>query len=280
VTRPLPPARAWDPAFAARYPAFEPLRASVSALRSTAFPSIADLQRLVESVSSRLMVGDARRPLRVVVEGSARREAYETRIFRTGELPVRAGDLHDLFNVLVWTCFPQAKAALNARHVSELDAELPGRRGRVRDALTQFDEDGMIVLSSAPELLELMRAFRWKDLFWARRGEVGRHVRFVVFGHALYEKLLAPFVGVTAKALLLDAEPELIAAPARDELPVVDRRLAQRLADPLRLCSPADLAPVPVLGIPGWFAANCCESFYDDKAYFRPGRRASRPRLP
>jgi hypothetical protein len=179
---------------------------------------------------------------------------------------VRSNDWHDLFNVLVWCLFPRAKAALNARHVIEMEHEPRGRRGRARDALTQFDEDGVIVLSSAPELLELIRAFKWKELFWNRRAEALEHLRFLVFGHALYEKLLEPFVGVTGKAVLLDVIAGI------DDAAGTDNRVAEWIEAGM-LGSPADLQPLPVLGIPGWYAPSLEASFYDNAAYFRPGRR-------
>ena len=40
-----------------------------------------------------------------------------------------------------------------------------------------------------------------------------------------------------------------------------------------RLASPRDLAPLPVLGIPGWWPTNDAPAFYDDARYFRPGRQ-------
>jgi len=42
------------------------------------------------------------------------------------------------------------------------------------------------------------------------------------------------------------------------------------------LRSPSDLHPVPLLGVPGWHPDTADESFYDDRDYFRPGRRARR----
>ena len=38
------------------------------------------------------------------------------------------------------------------------------------------------------------------------------------------------------------------------------------------MLGPAELAPLPVLGVPGWWAANEAASFYDNRDYFRPGR--------
>lgn len=183
---------------------------------------------------------------------------------------MRADNWHDLFNVLVWCTFPRAKGVLNARHVLAMERELPGRRGRVRDALTQFDEDGVIVLCSAPELLGLMRAFQWKELFWRRREAVLQHMRFLVFGHALYEKLLAPFVGVTGRAVMLAVAPGLAAAPLHKQLSDADAALAESV---IALASPRDLHPLPVLGIPGWYPAAAVETFYGDATYFRSGQR-------
>ena len=253
----------WDPAFADRSPCFDPLRPALEQLDGSRFPSLDRLQRLVDGIVPRR----ANRALNLVLAGSASPEPYERRVFQHGDVAMRANDWHDLFNVLVWCVFPRAKAALNRRHAFEMGHEPPGRRGRARDALTQFDEDGVIVLSSAPELLELIRAFQWKALFWDRRAEALEHMRFLVFGHALYEKLLEPFVGVTGKAVLLDV-------PLRidDMAGAADNRVAEQI-DAGMLGSPADLQPLPVLGVPGWYAGSLAASFYDNAAYFRSGRR-------
>jgi DUF3025 family protein len=253
----------WDPSFAERSPCFDPLRPALERLHCSRFPSLGCLQQLVDEI----VPTRASRALKLVHAESASPDPYERRVFETGELAVRSNHWHDLFNVLVWCVFPRAKAALNGRHVIEMEHESCGRRGRARDALTQFDEDGMIVLASAPELLELMRAFKWKELFWERRTEALGHMRFLVFGHALYEKLLEPFVGVTGKAVLLD-----VTAGIDDAAGAADNRVAEWIEAGM-LGSPAGLQPLPVLGIPGWHAASLEASFYDNAAYFRPGRR-------
>ena len=72
-----------------------------------------------------------------------------------------------------------------------------------------------MVLSSDPELLELVRSFRWKELFWQRRTEVRENMRFFLFGHALYQKALNPFIGMTGKAILLGASKEFFERPLR-----------------------------------------------------------------
>src|SRR5262249_45952739 len=147
-------------------------------------------------------------PIRFIPPG-ARREAstYEVRIFDTGEVQTRPGNWHDLFNALVWLAFPGTKAVLNRHHCGEIIARRgEPQRGTPRDVLTLFDEGGIVVASADAELSALLREFRWKQLFWTRRADVRRAMRFHVFGHAIYEKALAPHKGVTAKALVLDVE--------------------------------------------------------------------------
>jgi hypothetical protein len=180
-----------------------------------------------------------------------------------------------LFNALAWMTFPRAKAALNARHVAELAKQTQGRRGAARDALTQFDEDGMVVVSEQADLLDLLHAFRWSELFWQRRSEVTRSMRWFVFGHAQYEKALQPFVGLTAKALTLNVERGFCALSDASQMERVDRLTAGIVGQRDQLASPRDLAPVPVLGIPGWSAQSEHESFYADRRYFRSGRQCT-----
>lgn len=197
--------------------------------------------------------------------------AYECRVWDKGEVETRPDNWHDFFNALVWFAFPQTKRALTAAHVAAMQA--PGAaRGSVRDALTHFDECGIVVLASRPELLELLRAFAWKELFVARRAEVIAGMRFVVFGHATYESLLAPFRGLTAKAVLYEVADDWLAQPAAAQLAAVDARLAADLASGC-YTRPGDFSPLPLMGIPGVTPASEDPAYYDDTWQFRPGRR-------
>lgn len=199
---------------------------------------------------------------------------YEERIWRTGAVETRPDNWHDFFNALIWLAFPSAKAALNARHMREMRPVGEGR-GEARDAMTQFDECGLVVVADDPSLLELLRHFRWKDLFWARRGDLAEHLRFYVFGHGTCEQLLAPFRGLTAKAVLYEVSPAWLAMPLADQLADLDGRLAAAIAAG-GLASPRELQPVPLLGIPGVTPASEDAAYYDDTWQFRPGRRADR----
>lgn len=258
-------------------PVFEPLRVHGGGVFDAAWPDVADFQSLLDRRNPRVRVASGE-VLRIVRQGrkaAAFEEKYEVRLFLRGELQVRRGHWHDYFNVLVWLAFPQSKAALNARHYSELVVQRAAgapNRGPVQDALTLFDEGGVVVVSSDGDLLQMVRDFRWKELFWGSRARLRTHARFFLFGHALHEKMLRPFTGITGRGILLDAEPGLLAAPLREQLAAIDERVAARLSDPSCLASTRELAVVPVLGVPGWCADNEAEAFYDDTDYFRGGR--------
>ena len=196
---------------------------------------------------------------------------YERRIWELGAVETRPGNWHDFFNALIWFAFPRAKAALNARHMRAMPAPDAGR-GAVRDAMTHFDECGLVVVSADPALLELMRGFRWKELFWERREALRRDMRFFVFGHATCEQLLAPFRGLTAKAVLYAVGADWLERAPAAQLADIDRRLAAELAAGLH-AAPRHLQPVPLLGLPGMTPDNEHADYYDDTWQFRPGRQ-------
>ena len=198
---------------------------------------------------------------------------YERRIGERGEVETRPDNWHDFFNALVWLAFPRAKAALSGRHMGCMGGD-GAPRGTARDALTHFDECGLVVLSSQVELLDLLRGFRWRELFVERRAAVIERMRFVVFGHATYEALLQPFRGLTAKAILLADDAGLSARPPEELPAALDARLADILASGA-YARPRDFQPVPLLGIPGVTAESENPAYYDDTWQFRPGRRAA-----
>jgi hypothetical protein len=206
-------------------------------------------------------------------QGRGGESPYEAAILETGGVPTREANWHDLFNALAWLSFPGAKAALNARHCrARAQREAPARRSPVEDALTGFDESGVVVACGADDLEDLLRGFRWRQLFWERRSEVRSRMKFFLFGHGLCESAMRPFVGLTGKGIVLRVAAGFFGAPLLAQLGALDRALALLIADPLRLRSPRELAPVPLLGVPDWWPGNEA-AFYDDTRYFRPGRR-------
>jgi len=266
----------WDEHFFERLPMFEPLRAHGGTLAGPDWPTLAAMQAALDA---RGVTGGGGLLLRVVAQmpRTARtlEERYEARIYLAGELAVRERNWHDLFNVLVWLAFPRAKAAINARHYRALlDQAAHGQanRGPAQDALTLFDEGGVIVASSEPGLLAAVRGFEWKRLFWQKRSRVVSNMRWLLFGHAIYEKALAPFVGITGRGVLMDVDAAFHALPLATQMAELDVRLALLIEDAESFESPRDLSPAPVLGVPGWWPDNRVASFYDNTDYFRPGR--------
>lgn len=192
---------------------------------------------------------------------------YEQRIHETGVIATRTGGpgaLHDAFNALAWLAFPRMKACLNRLHAQVLErVHVTGARGRLRDRVTLFDESGAILLTRDAVLEEALRDFDWQRLFVVERHRFGTQARPVVLGHAVQEKLSAPYKAICAQVWVLALPPD---CPDDD----VDRLAAERL-DAAVLGA---LTPLPVLGVPGWWAANGSPEFYNDPHVFR--RRRSR----
>jgi hypothetical protein len=221
----------------------------------------ATLDRLNALADAAGLRTESGRPVRFVPPGAAD-AYYEVRVFESGCVETRPESLHDLFNALAWLAFPRTKARINAMHAERIPHER-GRRGRLRDLLTLFDEGGAIVACADAELLAMLRGFRWKELFWEQRGRVLRSMRISVLGHAVLEKALEPWPGITCKAIFV--------APGAD----ADAQAAAWLAQRSTQATPRELAPVPIFGYPGWLPGNERPEFYDDARYFRPFRRDS-----
>lgn len=246
-------------------PFFDGVRPVLSELKSGAWPELAQLNALAKK---RHVVNARGVPICFVPPPPQVVSAmhYETLIVDTGKVPTR-DNWHDLFNALQWIAFPQLKSAINAQHARLLaagGAAEASARSAPRDVLTMSDESGVIVASADGSLLELIRNFQWRELFVTRREQVIANMRFVLVGHGLMEKSLSPFIGITAKAMLLHVD----ASSA-----TLDRAAADWLMDDAHLADSRQLAPLPLLGIPGWDSRNACAAFYDDTNYFRSGRR-------
>ena len=181
-------------------------------------------------------------------------EPYEAFIARTGQVPTR-NNLHDLFNGLIWHTHPQLKAQLNRLQAQAIKGDgVNATRGPVRDALTLFDEFGA-VLHAPAQLVVSLRTRDWKALFIAQRA-LWQDASLHIIGHALLEQLsVAPRKGLTAHVVVGDATV---------------------LCDHDWRSKP--FLPLPVLGVPGWCAANEEVHFYDDAQVFRPALESAAPR--
>lgn len=268
----------WVPDFAGRSPMFLPLRRHGAALRGTDWPGMVELQRMLDANAPPPVSGGGVR-LRFVApqpRGVALEDKYEARIYLKGEVQLRPANWHDLMNALVWLTFPRAKAALNARHYRALlqqHASGAPNRGPLQDAMTLFDEGG-VILAGDVGLLRLLREFSWKELFWHNRGRVASHMRFYLFGHALYEKALHPYTGITGRGILFEAGEDFLGAGITAQIAQLDAMLEKSLLDEDAWKATRELAPVPVLGVPGWCPDNERAEYYDNTSYFRRGRDA------
>lgn len=188
---------------------------------------------------------------------------YEVRVAQ-GRIATRPGNWHDLFNALVWARHPALKAALNARQCLHLAGSADGRRNRAQQALTQFDESGVIVRVRDASLLDRWDRHDWFALFlghaerW-RRGEIAV---VAVIGHALLEQALLPGRQLVGKCLVMVQDTQTDVGLARVAAAI---RNGEVLEDPM------ELRPLPLAGIPGWHRQQDA-GFYADADYFRPLR--------
>lgn len=189
--------------------------------------------------------------------------AYEQFIHERRVVPTR-DNLHDFFNGLTWCALPLAKQQLNRLQQAEIArAGVQARRGPLRDALTVFDENAALL--HAPDALwRALAERRWAELFGPLRPLWGQ-ARLLLFGHAALEKLVAPYKSITVHVWRV--------APPFDpmaDLAPLDAWLAADLTPAKLVAKP--FAPLPVLGVPGWWPANQAPDFYADTEVFRPPR--------
>jgi hypothetical protein len=256
-------------------PIFAPLAPVLGRLPADRWPTHAELTALAEGVQT-----GRGRPVRFVKpreRNDRERRYYEIHIADTGEVETRE-NWHDLFNALAWITYPKAKARINAQHAAILEeggeAEAR-RRSPERDALTLFDEGGVAVACASPGLLRLIVGFEWKELFWARREELREKARFFVFGHACFEQALAPYIGMVAKTVFVPVSDFFFMLSPESQLEEADRLVAGHFASRARFASPRTMAPMPILGVPGWHLGSQDEAFYDDSDHFRKGKMTS-----
>lgn len=273
----MPPARnitfvapeQWRRDWAAGSGLFAPLRWLAQHTDQPDWPNQADYHRLAALPPAQVV-----QPLSFVLPENLPQDGqyYETRIHRSGRVPTRHANWHDFFNAAVWLTFPLSKQALNRRHIAGMAASGPGGRGPLRDAATLFDESGIALPCCDPQLVDCLRQHRWQELFVTQRSAWGKTIDACVFGHAIYEKALAPYLGFTAKAWPIAVDAGFFTLDAAAQLRTLDRILAAELDQPQQLAHPRTLLPLPVLGVPGWWPDNEHPDFYANRDYFRPAR--------
>jgi hypothetical protein len=188
-------------------------------------------------------------------------QAYEDFIFQTKKVPTRDG-LHDFFNALVWLHLPQTKLLLNQLQAQEITKSgISAKRGALRDALTLFDEN-VLLLYAPDELWLALENKLWQKAMVDLRAQ-WQAANYLLFGHALQEKLVAPRKGMCAHVLRV---PQPFQNCSELDL-ILKNYLTPQLLASKPYCH------LPVLGIPGWCAENEDASYYQDHEVFRAKRK-------
>ncbi|MDH5369551.1 MAG: DUF3025 domain-containing protein [Gammaproteobacteria bacterium] len=243
------------------------------------WPELKDYQQLLDELPQPILT-QCGEVLKIVAQDGKPghfSEHYAPRIYLTGEIQTRTENWHDFFQFLTWFMFPKTKAVINAIHIPAAQSRIAkesdlGRRSPIENMLSLFDEGGAVILCSDNSLLDLIREFKWKELFWQRREELQQKLKIITFGHALYEKGLSPYIGMTANCILLNVDDVLLNKSNNEHLNWIDLKLSEIFSEGNIYSKPKDLAPFPLLGLPGWDVNNEYESYYDNVSYFRPGR--------
>ena len=210
-------------------------------------------------------------------------EAYESFIGATGNIPTR-DNLHDLFNGSIWLTFPKTKALLNYYHMLEITAQgIGASRGRVRDTITVFDENGAILVTAEPSIGEALVGFDWQGSLiepreqWESPKQLDENSQAAVyiFGHALLEKLLQPRKALCAHSVVINVTSVFFALELSERMGYLDNKIADYMDELLsnENVTPRKLSPLPILGVPYFWADNAHPNFYDDSQVFRSGRR-------
>jgi len=211
-------------------------------------------------------------------------EAYENFIGTTGNIPTR-DNLHDLFNGSIWLTFPKTKALLNYYHMLEIKEQgIGASRGRVRDTITVFDENGAILVTAESSIGKALIDFNWQESLvaprdkWDNPKQLNRQAQAAVyiFGHALLEKLLHPRKALCAHSIVINVTQDFFALSLSERINLLDQKVADYMDALLSQpdVTPRKLSPLPILGVPHYWAENANSSFYDDSHVFRSGRRS------
>ena len=190
---------------------------------------------------------------------------YEQRIAE-GRIATREANWHDFFNALVWARYPAIKQALNRRQCAAIAQMGLRLRNPAQQALTQFDESGLVVRVRDRALLAAWDAHDWRTLFvdQAAAWQRGEMAVAASVGHALLEQCLLPGRRIVGKALVVVASDDAAAIT----------QVVQAISEGRVLQQAAELRPLPLAGIVGWHRQQD-SGFYADADYFRP-RRAGR----
>ena len=205
---------------------------------------------------------------------------YEQIIGEDGTVPTRENSWHDLFNACIWIQFPRTKQYLNDLHMQDIREHGVHPRTPRRNHLTHFDECGVVLavpqshIHAANDLLNRLASHEWIPGLLEQRADWGSVVVPYVFGHANLEMMLQPFIGLTGKWLAVVVPDSFVTADEKQRCRLLDEAMVQRIIQLDNFLDKGVLPPLPLLGVPRWFAPQD-EQFYSNTEYFRPRRHNS-----
>ena len=203
---------------------------------------------------------------------------YIDSIILKKKIPLKPQSNHDLFNALMWFSLP--KTRLNCAHAMHQAAKLRPKhqqtnRSSLEDRFTLFDESGIALFSDDLEIIKLIEARAWKELFHKQAERCQEHLKLWIVGHGLYEQLLRPFIGLVAYGRCYHVDSKLMKCSLKEQRHSFDQIIAQDLKVQLGQQT-LELSAIPILGYPEWWPRQTPE-FYDNPRYFRgpyPKRRS------
>ncbi len=215
----------------------------------------------------------------------ANTQAYETHIAKTGQIPTR-DNLHDLFNAWIWFTFPKTKAMLNRYQAMQIAQDgISQARGRLRDAITIFDESGAVFVTSDKLIANALKEFDWHNTLvkprehWDnpidKNSKTNVTTAVYIFGHATLEQLVEPRKPICSHCKIILVDDDFFKLTMAKRMSYLDKRLVIEVAEWLEQdnVKPRDLSPLPILGIPHFWDENKDKTFYEDTFVFRSGRR-------
>jgi hypothetical protein len=241
----------WDPGFIGRSPWLWPIARAAERLRGCAvWPTLAEFDALYLAEADACGVPrlrfryDAHPRRSRSTQPIVHEDLYDGSISLLGQVPTRPENWHDLLNALCFATWPRSKVALHARQYRLLaqrltsDAvRLPPARLPAQDALTLFDEGGVLIAADRPaaQALRACLAAPLTDTLIPLIREQRAHV--VPFGHALFEHMVEGIAcpGATARIIAFDTQPPRGTAL----LHALDHALADKLGDPQEFLMPS-----------------------------------------
>jgi len=225
------------------------------------WPSISDYEKIFKQFEMKI------KPVSQSLAIDSFEAQYEPRVYLKNELQTRTNNWHDFFNALIWLKFRNTKETLNSLHYQQAVSRAKGsNRSLLENRITQFDECGAIIVSNDKNLLELIRNHKWHELFIDHQSQFKSNLECVIFGHAIFEKALNPYIGMTCHCILLNND-DMLNEVKQGDFSALDSYLSELWINDIAF-QPKKFHAFPVLGVPGYWKTQNYD-FYSNKKYFR-----------